>query len=172
MTMRRFIFLISFFLSCSAGAQLATGSIKITGNKKSEQVILPDTLLKIKTTVLSNLPITNHRGELKYTIKQAKGASVKDLFSSIEFDVKQPKDLSSYLMVCKAADGYEVVFSWNELFNTPVGEKVYVLYQIDDNKIDEDKGGAFSLYSAADYRSGRRFVKWLSEIKISKIDNQ
>ena len=41
----------------------------------------------------------------------------------------KPRELRRSYVVASASDGYEVVFSWAELFVSPVGDSVYIVYE-------------------------------------------
>ena len=58
-----------------------------------------------------------------------------------------------------ASDGYEVVFSWAELFVSPVGDDVFVVYERDGAPLPDDEG-RIALVVATDLRPARH-VKWL-----------
>ena len=71
-------------------------------------------------------------------------------------------------VVAVATDGYQAVFSWGELFNTPVGRSVLVAYERDGAPLREGEG-RFALVSLADERTGPRHVKWLSRIDVRRV---
>ena len=67
-------------------------------------------------------------------------------------------------VVAVASDGYEVVFSWAELFVSPIGDNVYVVYERDDAPLPDDEG-RFALIAAGDARPVRH-VKWLATLRL------
>jgi len=71
-------------------------------------------------------------------------------------------------VVAFATDGYQAVFSWGELFNTPVGRSVLVAYERDGAPL-RDGEGKFALVSLADERTGPRHVKWLNRIDVRRV---
>ncbi len=70
-------------------------------------------------------------------------------------------DWKRTIVVGTATDGYKVVFSWPELFNSKVGPGVLVVFERDGHPL-EDREGRIALVSAHDLRTGRRSVKWLA----------
>ncbi|MBK7252189.1 MAG: hypothetical protein IPI06_15355 [Gammaproteobacteria bacterium] len=72
------------------------------------------------------------------------------------------------VVVATASDGYKAVFSWSELFNSPVGEGVLVFFEKDGMPLADDEG-RIALISAKDLRTGPRHVKWLQGIEVRKI---
>ena len=60
-----------------------------------------------------------------------------------------------------------VTFSWNELFNTPIGKDVLVAWEKNGNPLEAGEG-QFLLISDQDINTGPRHVRWLSEIEIKR----
>ena len=69
------------------------------------------------------------------------------------------RDLRKSNVVASASDGYEVVFSWAELFISPVGDNVFVVYERDGAPLADDEG-RIALVTPGD-RGPARHVKWL-----------
>jgi hypothetical protein len=71
-------------------------------------------------------------------------------------------------VVARATDGYPAVFSWGELYNTPVGRGVLVAFERDGAPL-RDGEGRIALVSSADERPGPRHVKWLNRIEVRRV---
>jgi hypothetical protein len=113
--------------------------------------------------------ITNHKGDVKGTAKDLTGVLLKDFLLSIELDAENPKVLSEYYFTCIASDGYKVIYSWNELFNTAIGNSVYILTSKDNQpleKLDEN----IVMIATQDIRTGRRYVKNLQSIIVRRAE--
>jgi hypothetical protein len=65
-----------------------------------------------------------------------------------------------------ADDDYKVVFSWNELFNSPAGDKTLI---ITDDDTENNERGKFKLITLTDRVTGRRYVKDFSKIIIKRV---
>ena len=104
----------------------------------------------------------------KRAIHNIKGIRLKDILEKAGLNEESPKLLSEFYFNCVATDGYKVVFSWNELFNTEVGNQVYIIIESDGQKgnLSADR---IAMLSAADQATGRRFVKNLAEIKVERV---
>ena len=76
--------------------------------------------------------------------------------------------LSEYYFVFAASDGYKVVYSWNELFNTSVGESVYLVTEKDGKTITE-MDDSILVVSTKDFKTGRRNVKGLASIAVMRV---
>lgn len=69
------------------------------------------------------------------------------------------------VVLATATDGYQVAFSWSELFNTEVGAGVLVVFERDGQPL-ADREGRIALTSARDQRGGPRSVRWLSRLDV------
>lgn len=119
-------------------------------------------------TTVGDVPVKNHLGESKFIIKNMKGILLKDILKTVSYNAETPKALSEYYFTCVASDGYMVVFSWNELYNTSIGDHVYIITEEDGKKAvaNEDR---IALISTSDVNTGRRYVKYLSKIIVNRV---
>jgi hypothetical protein len=145
-----------------------TEEFTISGKIKKELKITVSDLSKYKEVVVGNLIVSNHLGEIKDTAKGLKGVLLKDILTQVEFLAEKPKVLSEFCLVCVASDGYKVVFSWNELFNTETGNHVYLITEKNGTKAGE-LGERIVLVSTTDFKTGRRYLKGLSKILVERI---
>ena len=83
----------------------------------------------------------------------------------MKIKAKSPKVLSEFYFKCIASDGYTVVYSWNELYNTETGNNSFLIAEKDGKKINEIDGSILMLCNT-DFKTGRRYVKRLSKIEI------
>ena len=162
--MKHSIFSVTIFISTLSFSQ-AKNNIEVIAPDKEKTIITTADLGKLPKHTLDSIQITNHVKEYKSTIKNIKGVLLKDVLSKISFKEKSPKVLSEYYIACKAEDGYKVIFSWNEIFNTSVGDNVLVIPQIEGRLKD-----GFSTLSPIDFVTGRRYVKMLKTIELKKVD--
>ena len=106
--------------------------------------------------------------EPRKTIRNIKGVLLKDVIDKAAIDGESQKLLSEYYITCIASDNYKVVFSWNELYNSIIGESIMIITEADGKKAEqlEDR---IALLSAADRATGRRYVKGLQKIVIDRV---
>ena len=74
------------------------------------------------------------------------------------------------VVVATASDGYHVVFSWAELYISPIGDGVLVVYERDGKALADDEG-RIALVSLKDTRGGPRHVKWLQSVELRTLDD-
>ncbi|WP_244817835.1 molybdopterin-dependent oxidoreductase [Caballeronia sp. Lep1P3] len=72
-------------------------------------------------------------------------------------------DFKRTVFLAHAHDGYAVTFSWHELFNTPVGDRVIVAYACADRALGIDEGLPV-LVSGADKVHAPRHMKRLVRV--------
>jgi hypothetical protein len=117
---------------------------------------------------IDSLVIYNHLQERKRVIKNIKGVLLKDVLEKAGLNEEKPKLFSEFYFTCIATDGYKVVYSWNELFNTDIGDHVLILTEEDGKKADtiNDRVAVLSPFDKA---TGRRYVQNLQEIKVERV---
>jgi hypothetical protein len=163
-------YVVSIALTLSAyNIQNPTTSVTVTGKVKKPQTFQLADLQKFSMKEIGDVVISNHKGEAKGTAKSMKGILLRDVLESIPLDTDNPKLFSEYYFVCKAADGYKVVYSWNELFNTATGNSTYVVLEKDGKPMAGD-GDHVLMVSSQDSRTGRRFVKNLETIYVGRAE--
>ena len=86
---------------------------------------------------IDSVVIYNHLHERKRIIRNIKGVLLKDVPEKAGLDEENPKWFSEFYFTCIASDGYRVVFSWNEIFNTELGNKILVITEEDGQKKQE-----------------------------------
>jgi len=146
---------ICFFLQSNSIAQ-----IKITGDITNPGELH---LNNIPSKKIGKIFIRNHIGVKKKPLEGAKGFLFIDGLDQFTLIDSLPKNYSRYIYTVKASDGYAVTFSWNELHNTPIGKRVFLLTETESHP-----NNGIILISKSDRYTGRRFVKDVSEIQIER----
>jgi hypothetical protein len=121
-----------------------------------------------ETVKVDSFVIYNHLHEKKRTVKNIKGILLTDILKKSGIDEKNPKLFSEFYFTCIAADGYKVVFSWNEIFNTEIGGHILVVTEAEGKPL-ESMPDRMLLLSAKDFATGRRFVKGLEKIIVDRV---
>jgi DMSO/TMAO reductase YedYZ molybdopterin-dependent catalytic subunit len=167
-------YLITTALLCSSLSLLAqhevppTSGFKIKGAVKRELTIDIGRLAQYRQDSIGDVIVRNKKGEQKSVARQLKGVLLKTLLDSAGADIDKPKEYGELYVVLTASDGYKNVYSWNELFNTEVGNHVYLITEMNGRPIAEmpDRILVMSLY---DTNSGNRHFKGLVKIEVKKI---
>ncbi len=168
-------FLSLFFLLFFANglwaqhADCSSSSFSISGAVKQTAVFNWNSLDSFKKVKIPDLVISNHKGEKKMVATGLEGVLLKDIFQHISFTIDEPKRLSELYFVFTACDGYKVLYSWNEIFNTATGNAVFVITGKDGlvkNNIKE----SILLVSTSDFTTGRRYIKGLTGITVKQAE--
>lgn len=77
-------------------------------------------------------------------------------------------DFKRVAIVAESAEGYRALFSWNELFNTPVGAGVMVAF-VPPGAAVRAHQGAFALISRQDFYTGPRYVRQLAMVEVVRL---
>ncbi len=166
-----YIFLISFIISEHAFTQKTaepTNQFTVMGLVSNPVIFSISDLKKEKISEIGDFKVTNHLGEFKKEYKNVKGVKLIDLLKNINITASSPKVLSEYYLVCKASDDYTVVISWNELFNTEIGDSFFIVLEA-DNKSHVEASERILLIATKDFKTGRRHIKGLKSIEVKRI---
>jgi hypothetical protein len=145
-----------------------THQFTITGQIKKESVITMDSLNSYSLKQIGQIKVTDHVGTFKHNDDQLKGVLLKDILSHSQLNANSPKLFSRFYFTCVGSDGYAVVYSWNELFNTEVGDNVYIL--LEKNGVKADKmPESLQMASMLDFKTGRRFLHNLDKIIVNQV---
>lgn len=169
--MRKLFAIILFIYAGSAMAQVKnqpTTQFAITGDVEKTSVINADSLKQYKVSDIGDINVTDHTGAFKHKDDKLKGVLLKDVLSHTKFKTTSPKLLSRFYFVCTGADGYKVVYSWNELYNTTVGDHVYIITEKNGLSLDK-MPESIQMTSASDFKTGRRYLHNLDKIFIAQV---
>lgn len=135
--------------------------------KQAVRITLAD-LRKEKSQKIPDVVITNHLGEKKSEAKGLSGVLLRDILSRVELDAENPKILSEFFFVVVATDGYQVVYSWNEIFNSETGNHVFVITEKNGRSIAENEDRIL-IMCTSDRMTGRRNVKGVVTVKVLRV---
>lgn len=117
---------------------------------------------------ISEVPLICQSGANVGKLENFRGVRLRDVLEKEAIKAPAHNDVKKMVVIATASDGYAVVFSWSELFNTAVGDGVLVLFEKDGQPIPDDRG-RIALVSTQDLRTGPRSVKWLKSLEVRKI---
>ena len=163
-----FYFLLASFLLRAQQDNKQTNAFTITGNVKNVFTFSLKDAGNFTAHAIDSLVIYNHLHERKRAIKNIKGILLKDVLEKAGLSEDKPKLFSEFYFTCIATDGYKVVYSWNELFNTDIGNQVIVITEEDGQKADIINDH-IAIVSPLDKATGRRYVQNLEQIKVERV---
>jgi len=98
------------------------------------------------------------------------GVLLRDVIAAANPVERERHDLRRSIVVATAADGYMKVFSWAELFLSPIGDGAMVVFERDGAPLAANEG-PFAIVSLKDTQPGPRHVKWLERLELRRIAN-
>ena len=149
----------------------APDSLVVKGNVERELTLSLTELRRLPVQRLEDVrvvrdataPVSGNETARRYT-----GCLLRDVLDRAKPVEKQRMDLRKSIVVVTAADGYRTVFSWAELYLSPIGDGALVVYERDGQPLAADEG-PLAVVSLKDTRPGPRHVKWLSSIELRLI---
>jgi len=147
----------------------ATNKVVVDGLVAKKLILTVESLEKMSGVKTGSTPLVCISGEIKDEVKSYEGVKLKDILAEADIVTSSKRDLNKIYIQVIASDGYAVIFSYNELFNTNNGDRVIVFYK-KNNQFLEEYEGKIALISLDDNKNGPRHVKWLEKIIVKKID--
>jgi hypothetical protein len=163
--------LVAALVTASVGAadiQAALGQVRVSG--LVERPFVLDTQWLAGDHGIAPVTVSRQldREPEPSRVETFKGYRLRDLLMHAKVVRGAPHGWKQMVIVASAADGYQVVFSYSEITNTPVGEQVLVYFERDGQRVDLARTG-FGLISAADTRTGARHVKQLTGLELKLV---
>ncbi|MCG3171153.1 MAG: hypothetical protein CALGDGBN_02740 [Pseudomonadales bacterium] len=149
-------------------ARFVTTRFTVDGAVENRLDLGVEDLAQFPPQQIGELPLVCQSGANLGTLEQLKGVLLRDILEKAVVKAPEHNDVKKMVVVAAASDGYRVVFSWSELFNSPLGEGVIVFFEKDGRPLADDEG-RIALVSGKDLRTGPRHVKWLQSIEVRKI---
>lgn len=166
------LFIIVYLASYSIYAQRTitpSESLKIEGKITAEKTFSIAELDAFPKVAIKDQMLYNQKGDEKSAVRNMKGVLLKTVLADIKFDYEKPKELNEFYFVFVATDGYKVVFSWNEIYNTEMGNSFYIVTEMEGKNIKEmDQKILF--IASADIKPGRRYIKALEKIQVKRLE--
>lgn len=155
------LFLTSLF---SKDVSYETNELKIEGLVEKKLVLNMDKLQEINDLRTGSKIITLTKNDTTY-----EGVLLKEIIDQAKINIKSRKDLNKVYIMAIASDNYKVLFSWNELFNSKIGDNVLIFLKKNGKLLDKNEG-KLALISVEDINENPRHIKWLEKIIVNKID--
>jgi len=142
-------------------------TVRIDGSVDHPVTLGLDDLRRCAQRDVEITPPAARAGEPAPPSRRYTGCLLRDLVAVAKPIEGRPRDLRRSYLVVTARDGYQVVFSWAELFVSPVGERALVAHTRDGALLERAEGPV-ALVSGADV-SAARHVKALQSIELRTI---
>lgn len=139
--------------------------LRITGKVRKPFEINMKELFSMQAQEIQDIPLICGSGTPKGNIGKLKGILLGDIIRKADVINEEHNDTKKMFIAASADDGYKVVFSWHEIFNTAVGGGLMIIIERDGTLFDGIRH-PLELISAEDYFTGARYVKGLRNIEL------
>ncbi len=148
----------------------ASGAVtfRLSGMVEAPVIWKLEDLLKMETVEVKDILLACGSGEPKGHIAQCRGILLTDIINSAKVVTKDHNDTKKMYVIASSDDGYATLFSWQEIFNTSVGEGIMIVLEKEGLPVYR-KTGAVDLFSAKDFLTGPRYVKRLAHLEIRML---
>ncbi len=156
-------------IKASDRGSVERSGIQICGRVEASLDLGIETLLAMDTTEADDLLLICGSGEPRGKIGHCRGVLLSDLINKAKVVITDHNDTKKMYIIASSNDGYKAVFSWQEIFNSPVGEGVIVVLEKDGTLL-YDEYGWVDLLSARDNLTGPRYVRQIGTIEIMMVN--
>jgi DMSO/TMAO reductase YedYZ molybdopterin-dependent catalytic subunit len=153
----------SLAIAAQTGPQVTT-PVTVAGNVAESLSLTVADLKRYPAHQVEYVPRNSVEEKGAAPARRYTGCLLRDVLAAAKPVESKPRELRKSYVVATASDGYEVVFSWAELFVSPVGDKVFVVYERDGAQLPDDEG-PIALIAITDTRPVRH-VKWLRSLTL------
>ena len=171
----KFLLLVSLMIACLFAesssvndATFATKSFKVEGRVLENLSFNLDNIKTLPAFTSGKRDEVCMSGYVKEKSIDYTGVLLKDVLNQAKIKIDSKKEMNEIYVIVEASDGYKALFSYHEIFTTPVGQHIVLYYKKADKLLGTQEGD-FALMSLDDRQPGGRHVKWVSKI-IVKID--
>lgn len=159
--------LLMLLLSFVVRAQ-QTDTFRVTGLVKAEKTITLRQLQDYKTVELHDIN-TSCSPKKEERIKTVKAVLLKQVLDSVSFQYNNRRELNQFGFMFVASDGYKLLYSFNEIYNTQTGNNLFIVTELDGKPVEQTENRILIL-TTSDIRGGSRNMKWLKEIVVVKVE--
>lgn len=150
------------------GPEYITRELEIAGRVLHPMKLGCAELRALPQQRIEGLTILCGSGKVKERVESYQGVLLRDLLDLAEVELTEHDTPNHTYVVASGSDGYYVLFSWHELFNSPLGDGVLVIIEKNNAPLNGDEG-EIGLISAGDQRPGPRHMRYLKRIDVCEL---
>jgi hypothetical protein len=147
---------------------LQTATLNISGEVAAELTLTLDDLKKFPERRVDDVRSIAQDDRREEQTRKYAGVLLRDVLDRAKLVEEQPRSLRRSVVIATARDGYKAIFSWAELYLSPIGDGVLIVYERDYGPLLDDEG-PIALISLKDTRPGPRHVKWLQSVEVRLV---
>ena len=145
-------------------ADLVSEQVTVTGAVKTPLTLRVEDLKAYPAVDVETATVTR-RVDGKEVPTTVRGVRLTAILERATLAATDHNDYKHTIVLATATDGYQVAFSWPELYNTAVGTGVLVVFERDGQPL-ADREGRIALVSARDLQVGPRSVRSIKNLAV------
>lgn len=151
--------------SWSAG--LVSEQVVVAGALKAQLTLTVEDLKAFPVAQIDTMSVTRRTGD-QQVVSTVRGVRLAAVLERAGLASADEHEWKHTVVLATATDGYQVVFSWPELFNTEVGTGALLIFERDGLPL-ADREGRIALVSARDIRTGPRSVRSVARLDVRVV---
>ena len=148
----------------ATAASTVSEQVTVSGPVKTPLTLHVDDLKAFPPADVQTVTVKRRvdKDEVDSVVRGVKLTAVLDRAGFVGSD---PNEWKHTVVLVTATDGYQVVFSWSELFNSDLGAGAMLVFERDGQPL-ADREGRIALVSAKDTRGGPRSVRSVDRLEV------
>jgi hypothetical protein len=142
-----------------------THHLDVKGEVNHPLHLAADELRAMELTEVKDLTMICGSGRNEGFIQSYRGVLLTDLLNRADVIMREHNSPSHLYVTVMSSDDHWILFSYQELYNSPIGEQAIVIIEKDGQPLGDDEG-EFSFVSANDTRLGARKLRYLKSIEV------
>lgn len=158
----------------STGGRHYSDTLSIHGLSQHPRLLSRHDLLEMAQADAGPISIACFSGRHIRNVSYVRGVHLTDILNAAGMQALPRSHCKKLIVAVHALDGYVCLFTWHELYNSPIGRGAMLLVEQDGEHFPEF-GGGLQLVSLGDLRLGPRQAlavgrlevrKWLDPVKV------
>lgn len=152
----------------------ASDKLEVKGLIEHPALLTIDSLKKMKVFTGGPFNVKSRTGEVKQEFKSFKAVLLRDIVSRAGMILEKKENAGtynyekgSYYILMTATNGYRILYTYNELMFTAVGDNSFVVFEANGKEITD--GGKLLGFCITDNVTGARNIKWIKSIEVNKL---
>jgi hypothetical protein len=151
------------------GPEYVSTAVRIEGFVDNPCTFTAEALRQRPQVVVKDVDILCGSGKLKEAGLEYSGVLLRDLLEEAQMRLEEHEVPNRTYIVATGTDGYRALYSWHEIFNSPIGEGLIVVLTKNGQVLGE-KEGELCLVSTRDERPGPRRIRYLSRVEVLRLE--